>query len=163
MEITLREEQSLGGQMAVNAILDARALADEERAAAEQLATPTGLEIRYPNRRQEVRAQQFRELAASMMSVLERACQMSFTWYASATCAVSPVSCNRATSHSQYSVASMAITTDPGNAASQASTVSIVVASWRISLTMPPLASSAHAVMYHLWASPYVRVWRKPK
>jgi len=40
-----------------------------------------------------------------------------------------PASCNRATSHSQYSVASIAITTGCGRTASQSSTVSMVVAS----------------------------------
>ena len=58
-----RREQGLCREMAVNAILDPRALPHEKRAPAQQLPALARLEIRDPDRRTQMHAEQFGELA----------------------------------------------------------------------------------------------------
>ena len=47
--------------MAVDAILDPGPLTDEERPPVEQLSPPARVEVRHPNRRQQIAAKQFAE------------------------------------------------------------------------------------------------------
>lgn len=79
IQIAVREAVVLRREMPVNAILDARALPDQERAAAEELPAPACVEIGT----QIVGSKSLRSSSAtfraSTMSVFDRACQISLT------------------------------------------------------------------------------------
>ena len=62
-QIGAGRHEVLGHQVSVDGILQTRALAHEERAPAQQLPATACLEIRNPDRRKELHAEQFGQLA----------------------------------------------------------------------------------------------------